>query len=117
MVFTYDWAVTDNPADHSKFKDQPSFVRKVRTDLEERLAAILYGFTSGETTGGFKYANFRNQGGAPPAKADGVVLFSKDVSAASELHIRHESAGIIALTSLGKILASVLTIASEARGD
>lgn len=48
MSFTSDWS-NAAPVDHSKFKDIPGSVRDVRVDLEERLADIIYGFTSGET--------------------------------------------------------------------
>lgn len=118
MVFSNDWAITDNPADHSKFKDQPSFVRKLRTDLEERFANMFYGFTSGETVEGVKYLNFTQQASDPSAPAaTGVRLYTKEVSGAAELYLRHSSAGVIQLTNLGKFLLSSLVAASQALGD
>ena len=77
MTYSNDWAITDNPADHSKFKDQPSHVRKVRTDLQERLADLLYGFTSGETTVGLKKILLNNQASDPSAPTDAIALFGK----------------------------------------
>lgn len=118
MTFANDWAVTSNPADHSKFKDQPSFVRKLRTDLEERLAAIIYGFTSGENTApGFKQLPLLNQGSDPSAPTDAYILYAKDASAVSELHGRHEVAGVKQLTLDGLLNLSNTKIASEVRGD
>lgn len=183
MTYSNDWTITDNPADHSKFKDQPSHVRKLRTDIEERLADILYGFTSGETTVGIKQLLMGNQTSDPSAPTDGIVIFAKDSyvftvsgvttvpvpgatytnnaitftvlyasatqlycsgsgapaasgdltkasgtgdatiafsasSSKSEIHVRHESAGVKVLTSLGKLIAGALTslatIASDA---
>lgn len=118
MTFANDWSVTSNPADHSKFKDQPSFVRKLRTDIEERLAAIIYGFTSGENTApGFKQLSLLNQGSDPSAPTDAYILYAKDASSVSELHGRHEVAGIKQLTLDGLLNLSNTKIASEARGD
>ena len=118
MTFANDWSVLSNPADHSKFKDQPSFVRKLRTDIEERLAAIIYGFTSGENTApGFKQLLMLNQGSDPSAPTDAFILYAKDVSAVSELHGRHEVAGVKQLTLDGLLNLANTKIASEARGD
>ena len=117
MTFSNDWAVASNPADHTKFKDIPAAVRKIRTDLEERFANLVYGFTSGETSEGFKKLLLNNQASDASAPTDAFVLYAKDVADASELHFRHESAGVIAITSLGKILLSALVAASQALGD
>lgn len=118
MTFSNDWAVTNNPADHSKFKEIPSFLRKIRTDLEERFAAIVYGFTSGETTApGFKMLPLLNQGSDPSAPTDSFILFAKDASSVSELHSRHEVAGVKQLTLDGLLNLASTKIASEARGD
>lgn len=121
MTFSNDWTVTDNPADHSKFKDQPSFVRKVRTDLADRLANLIYGFTSGETSEGFKKLLLNNQASDAGAPTDAFALYAKDYNngstTVSELFARHESAGVIQFTLLGKILVSALVAAGQALGD
>lgn len=118
MAFTYDWTVTNNPADHSRFSEQPGHVRKLRTDIEERLKNMLYGFISGETAEGVKYWDFTAQGSDPSAPAaTGIRLYSKTVASAAELYIRHTSAGVMQLTSLGKILLAQLVAASQALGD
>ena len=118
MTFSNDWAVTNNPADHSKFKEIPSFLRKIRTDLEERFAAIVYGFTSGETTApGFKMLPLLNQGSDPSAPTDSFILFAKDASSVSELHSRHEVAGVKQLTLDGLLNLASTKIALEASGD
>jgi hypothetical protein len=77
MTYSNDWTVVDNPADHSKFKDQPSFIRKIRTDIQERLADIFYGFTSGDTVVGLKQILMNNQADDPAAPVDAVVMFGK----------------------------------------
>jgi len=118
VTFANDWSVLSNPADHSKFKDQPSFVRKLRTDIEERLAAIIYGFTSGENTApGFKQLLMLNQGSDPSAPSDAYILYAKDSAAVSELHGRHEVAGVKQLTLDGLLNLANTKIASEAAGD
>lgn len=182
MTYTNDWTTTDNPADHSKFKDQPSFIRKIRTDIEERLADLLYGFTSGDTVVGIKKLLMNNQAADPAAPTDAYVLFAKEsyvftisgittmptagatytnntktftvlyasatqlycsgtgapaasgdltkasgtgdatvafsaASSTSELHVRHESAGIKIFTSLGKIIAGALTSLATIAAD
>lgn len=117
MSFSNDWTVSNNPADHSKFKDQPSFVRKLRTDLADRLANMIYGFTTSETAEGFKKLLFNNQGSNPSTPTDAFVLFAKDASAKSELHALNEDGTVTQLTLLGKLLISALDIGSAARGD
>jgi hypothetical protein len=53
MSFTRDWEKS-RILDHSKFKEQPGYVRSVMEDIEERLTNYLYGFATGETYGGTK---------------------------------------------------------------
>lgn len=53
MSFTRDW-ISSWILDHSKFKTQPSYVRGLMDDVGERLAAYLYGFSTGETFTGYK---------------------------------------------------------------
>lgn len=111
MSFSNDWSVSNNPADHSKFKDQPSFVRKVRQDLEDRLAALINGFTSGETAEGFKKFLGLNQASDPSTPTDAAVMYAKDSDESkSEFHVKHEDGQVARLTSNGApILAMVLT--------
>jgi hypothetical protein len=117
MAFTNDWTVSNNPADHSKFKDIPSFVRKVRTDIEERLTDMVYGFATGETDYGIKQLLFKEQGSDPSAPTDAIRLYAKNDGTYAELYVRHENAGVIQLTQLGKVLVSALKLASGALGD
>ena len=53
-AYTRDWDNTD-PIDHTLNKNWPSEIREVMTDVAERLDAMVYGFTSGETTEGIKH--------------------------------------------------------------
>lgn len=117
MAFTNDWTISNNPADHSKFKDIPSFVRKVRTDVEERLTDMVYGFATGETEYGIKQLLFKEQGSDPAAPTDAIRLYAKNDGTSAELYTRHESAGVTQLTRLGKIIASAIGYASSALGD
>lgn len=116
--FTYDWAVTDNPADHSKFKDQPGYVRKVRTDIAERLNRLFYGFTTGDTADGVRRLIFVAQGSAGfSAVTDCVQVFAKDVSGKTELFVIDEDGNTQQITSASKLLASAVKIVGGVAGD
>lgn len=59
MAFTRDWSTSGaRILDHSKFKDLPGAARSIMVDLEDRLADILYGFTTTETFLGIKQGRF-----------------------------------------------------------
>lgn len=117
MAYSNDWTVTDNPADHSKFKNVPAAVRKVRTDVQERLDALLYGFISGETEEAFKKLYAKVQASDPTVAAGYSALYCKTVSGKAEWFLGTEDAVVTQITSLGKLLVSALTIASGALGD
>lgn len=117
MTYTRDWDET-SPIDHTKFSQQPGHVRNFKTDLSERITAFIYGFVSGETDTAFKRIDFKSQAADPSAPAATIIsLYAKTVSGAAEFYLRHTSAGVIQLTSLGKFLISALTVASAAAGD
>lgn len=116
--FTYDWAVTDNPADHSKFKDQPGYVRKLRTDIAERLNRLFYGFTTGDTADGVRRLIFVAQGSAGfSAVTDCVQVFAKDVAGKTELFVIDEDGNTQQITSASKLLASAVKIVGGVAGD
>lgn len=71
MAFTTDWG-TSLPIDHTKIKNVPQAIRNVRVDLEDRLASIIYGFTSGEAYVGFKRCMYLSQGTAAPSAPTGT---------------------------------------------
>lgn len=73
MGFTNNWS-NASPIDHLKFKNYSAAIRDVKIDLEERLATILYGFTTGETFIGFKKGRFVWQGTAAPSAPPGTGL-------------------------------------------
>lgn len=97
-----DWA-SGNFVDHSKFKAQPGYVRGLFTDISDRLAAIFYGFTSGETTDGVKKLPFTTQASAPDALADNIYLYGKDVAGKVELHAKDEDGNEIRMTKAGAL--------------
>lgn len=105
MSYTRDWDTANIP-DHSKFKSQPGYAKQVMTDLAERLADFVYGFTTGETTKGFKYLAMREIAGAaiPAQEADTVMVFNKLVDGKSELHVLDEDGNTAQITSKGRIL-------------
>lgn len=117
MTFSNDWSVTDNPADHSKFKDIPASVRKVRTDIAERLTNLIAGFATGETADGFKKLLLNELASDASAPTDAIALYGKVSGSYCELFLRHENAGVQQITVLGKINAANLGIASQAEGD
>lgn len=112
MSFTNDWDATA-PADHTKFKVQPSHVRDVKTDLGERLAAFFYGFTTGETDTGCKLIKALVQTTAPSTATDSVWLYAKDVSSTAEWFIKDEAGNEIQLTSGGKINLSASILPND----
>lgn len=101
MPYTADWDETI-PLDHSKFKSQPGYVRNTKRDVAERVASIIYGFTSGETDmSTFKQLYMKSQGSNPTVAAGFLSLFAKTVAGKSELHIKTEDAIVRQLSKLG----------------
>lgn len=115
MPYTNDWTTTNNPADHSKFKNIPSYVRKVRTDVEERLASMLYGFTSGETDTGAKKLLFKDQAGDASTPGAGfLAMYAKTVSSVLNFYFVNAAGTVIPfITGLGGALTGAI---NEAQG-
>ena len=72
MSFTRDWLESD-PVDHSKFKNQPSYVRNTKVDISDRIKNLIYGFTVGETSEGFKKVPLYNST-APGTNLESIIL-------------------------------------------
>ena len=102
MAYTRDWD-NSTPADHTAEPDTPLKIRQTKTDVSERLKNMLYGFTSGETDEGFKYAPFKVQTSDPTATANQVRLYTKDVSSKAELHFIDEDGNVKQVTTAGKL--------------
>jgi hypothetical protein len=110
MSFTRDWSLTI-PIDHTKFKTIPSDVRNVRTDLGDRLASILYGFTAGETIPGIKLGRLITVGTGvattPPGTgaAASVDIYSRSdgTGSAVELYSLDGSGNETQITKAGKL--------------
>ncbi len=113
MAYSRDWS-NAIPIDHSKFKDIPGATRNLRVDLEERLAAILYGFTDGETSAyiGLKKVGLitigTGSGTIPPGTgaAAAINLQGKTVASKVELITIDADGNEIQLTSKGNRLAN-----------
>lgn len=103
MTFTRDWDESA-PIDHTKFKQQPGFVRNKAVDVAERLQDLIYGFIAGETEQGMvKKMQFRVQGTAPTTITDGIVLYAQDLDSKAVLKVADEEGNIIELFRKGKI--------------
>ncbi|MEK7140646.1 MAG: hypothetical protein AAB815_02560, partial [Patescibacteria group bacterium] len=89
MAFTADYSNTI-PVDHSKINVGPSSIRDVRVAVSDRLATIVNGFTSGETSpiGILKLPFIAVT--APGTVTDQVQLYGKVVSTKTLLHMKDE---------------------------
>lgn len=107
-AFTTDWA-SNSPLDHSKFKDVPGAVRSVRIDLEDRLATILYGFTTSETLIGIKQGRFITIGSGAcdtptgTGSAGDILVLGKTTGGNVELFTSDVAGNELQLTQGGKI--------------
>jgi len=118
MTYSYDWAVSNNPPDHTKFKDTPFTVRKLRTDIQERLNAIFYGFAAGETDVGVRTLPFVSQGTGVPATLSGQYqIHQRTVGGVQELFLMDPNGNTNQFTTLGKLLASALKFVGLVSGD
>lgn len=89
MAFTNDYSNT-SPVDHSKINVGPSSIRAVRVDVSDRLATIVNGFTSGETSpiGILKLPFIAVS--APTTVTDQIQLYGKVVGGKTLLHSKDE---------------------------
>lgn len=115
MSFTNDWS-TSRITDHLKFKNAPGEMRSIQTDLGDRLASILYGFTTGETISGIKLGRFIKLGtGTPTAPAGTGAASAFDVytrvngtGTTAELYCQGGTGGEIQITSAGTLKTTTL---------
>ncbi len=111
MAFTRNWDKSLK-LDHSKFKDQPGYVRAVMEDVEERLTAFLYGFASGETFTGCKRLNLITIGtgsGTIPTgtgSAAAINIQGKTIGSKVELITIDADGNEMQFTSKGNALAN-----------
>jgi len=103
MSYTRDWLNT-NPVDHSLNKNWPGEDRKIRVDIDERLKAQQYGFSTGETNDGIKRLEFRDQAGDPGAGSDVIRVYGKEVSGKTELFAQDEDGNVMQITNGGSPL-------------
>ena len=89
MAYTRDFD-TSLPVTHTQNKLWPEKARNIRTDLGERLAAILYGFTAGEldTHIGIKLGRLITIGTGAPSAPTGT-----DSAAAFDIYARADGTG------------------------
>jgi len=111
MAFTRDW-LSSWILDHSKFKTQPSYVRGLMDDVGERLAAYLYGFSTGETFTGFKMLRLITIGTGSGSIPTGtgvqgaIHLQGKTIGGKTELIVIDADGNEIQFTSKGHFLAN-----------
>ena len=97
MGHTRDWD-SGVPIDHTKFKAIPGAIAALALDIEERLQAFFYGFTSGETSDGIKYLPFWVQTTAPTGAANKVCMYAEDSTSKAALKVKTEDDVEIQLT-------------------
>ena len=117
MSRTNSWS-NATPLSHSKFKNQPGYVRDVKTDIAERLLDILYGFTNSAETediNGFKMVPMLNWGQASTPTGTGTaasyILFGSHCGSQVELFGIDSGATVTQITSGGS-LYDVLSLSS-----
>lgn len=119
MAFSTVWDET-KPAGSRDLNLGDDDIREFKKQLRERLEVDHY-FLETEAAdtkiGYHSKATFLEQAADPTSLANALIMYAKLSGSYSELFVQHENAGIVQLTSLGKLLASSLTIASEAQGD
>src|SRR3990167_6746542 len=102
MAFAADW-LNSIPADHTNLTPGPASVVAVRVAVSDRLATIINGFTSGETSPvGILKLPFIAQS-TPSTVADQIQLYGKVVGGKTELHALDEDGTERALTTGGKL--------------
>ena len=106
MAFTRDFDDTA-PVDHTLNSSWPTKIRNVKTDLGDRLSAIISGFVSGETVKGILALPFIAVS-KPATITDQIQLYGKVVSTKTELHAVDEDGNEIQFTSGGGINATAL---------
>ena len=111
MAFAADWS-NSIPADHTKLNTGPASVVAVRVAVSDRLATIVNGFTSGETSpiGILKLPFIAVS--APGTVTDQVQLYGKVVSAKTLLHMKDEDGTetqVVGLRTGDKLLSSNTT--------
>jgi hypothetical protein len=107
MSYARDWDEAI-PADHTKFKVQPGYVRDSKVDISDRLKNLVSGFIAGETEEGFKKIPLLVQTTAPTSDTDMIIGFGSDVSSKCEFFFIDEDDNVIQVTSGGKVKAGIL---------
>ena len=112
MAFTRDYSIL-TPIDHTLIAQGPTAIRNVKQDVQDRLATIISGFTSGETVLGVLNLPFIAVS-APSTVTDQFQLYGKEVGGKTELHGKDEDGNEIQITTAGKLNAGALggTLAS-----
>lgn len=110
MAFTRDFDDTA-PIDHTLNSQWPTKIRNWKTDVADRLSAIISGFVSGETVKGILALPFIAVT-KPATISNQVQLYGKDVSGKTELHAVDEDGNEIQITNAGALnttpLATIL---------
>lgn len=119
MAFSYTWNATfeSQPADTENVSLGAGRIRDHKKAVSERLV-VDHSWAGDADDGKHKQLTFVDPLGADPADVtDEGVLYTKDVSAKAELFWKDEDGNVIQVTSVGKLLATLLDVdglASEA---
>lgn len=106
----------DNPSDSTAANEIDDYENNLRAMIEERVADMLHGFTSGEDTDapGFKKVTLKQQAAAPGTpNADEVVLYAIDDGTNCGVYAKNEDGYA---TQILKKIGSTFMIADGAYG-
>src|SRR3990167_2892295 len=117
MAYVETWDET-KPAGSRDANLGDDDIREFKRALRERLAGggMYFPSTDDADAGLFKWTKFIEQAANPTSEANRAFLFTKDVSAVTELYWMDSGGTVTQLTSGGKMLISSLIIGSEAQG-
>lgn len=117
--FSNPWDETKPAGTRSKLLGDDD-IREFKQQVRERFAedhVALQNESDDALVGFHNKVTLTKQGSNPAGLADTFIFFSKTVSGATELHVQHETAGVIQWSVLGKINIGAFDIASAAQGD
>jgi len=116
MSYTRTWSEVI-PAAHTAFKDTPTGIQNVRTDVAERLKNILSGFSATEIHEGIKKAKFLTVGTGAPTAPSGTGGTATDIDmyarmsgtgTYADLYIRNTTGNEIKLTNLDRLNSAAI---------
>lgn len=117
MPFSVPWDES-SPSGSQDISLGDDRIREFKSQVRERSDVDGYFPSTDDSNTGFhRKATLLGQSTDPEQVSNALILYSKTVGGARELHTRHESADIQQLTLNGKLWISALSTALQSRGD